>query len=147
MIDFTLVEKALGEFITIFIKMIPIFILIFILMFLSNFYLNTKKISALLGEKAGIKGWLISVVGGIISSGPIYMWYPLLADLKEKKMRNAFIATFLYNRAVKIPMIPLMIFYFSLPFTIVLSIYMIIFSIINGVLVEKLLKVTYIKNI
>jgi len=103
--DLAMAEKALHEFVSIFAKIIPAFVFVFILMFLSHFLLDAKKISALLGEKAGVRGWLISVVGGIISSGPIYMWYPLLADLKEKGMKDAFIATFLYNRAVKIPML------------------------------------------
>jgi len=27
-----------------------------------------------------MKGWLIAILSGILSSGPIYLWYPLLAD-------------------------------------------------------------------
>jgi len=59
--------------------------------------------------------------------------------LKEKGMKDSFIATFLYNRAVKIPLMPMMIFYFGISFTAILTIYIVIFSIINGFCVDKLL--------
>lgn len=67
------------------------------------------------------------------------MWYPLLADLREKGMREGYIATFLYNRAVKVPMLPLMIFYFGLPFTLALSLWMIVLSVIQGVCINILI--------
>ncbi|MFH1412943.1 MAG: hypothetical protein ABIG10_02855 [bacterium] len=139
-LNFSLVQSALLEFVFLFKKIVLVILLVFVFIFLSNLFLDSKKISEFVGAKAGAKGWLISIIGGILSSGPIYMWYPLLADLKEKGMKNSFIATFLYNRAVKIPMLPMMIYYFGVPFTAILAFYMILFSIINGVLVEKLLK-------
>ena len=140
-VNIDLAKSALAEFIFLLKKIIPVLILVFALMLLSNFFLDAKKIKKLAGESAGAKGWFVAVVAGILSSGPIYMWYPLLADLKEKGMKDGFIAAFLYNRAVKIPMLPMMIYYFGWPFTVILTGYMILFSIINGVLVEKLLRV------
>ncbi len=137
--DFTLFKGALFEFAALAQKIIPVLVLVFILMFLSNLFLDPKKINKLVGESAGTKGWIMSVAGGILSSGPIYMWYPLLSDLKEKGMKDSFMAVFLYNRAVKIPLLPMMVYYFGLKFTAILTFYMILFSIINGVFVEKLL--------
>ncbi len=139
-VDFDLAKHAFIGFLDILQKIIPVFILVFIFMFLSNLFLDSKKIARLVGESAGIKGWFISIAGGILSSGPIYMWYPLLSELKEKGMKNSFIAAFLYNRAIKIPLLPIMIYYFGLPFTIILTFYMILFSIINGIVVDKIVK-------
>lgn len=139
MINFALFESAIFAFIMIAKKIIPVLVLVFVLIFFSNLFLNPKKISKLVGESAGIKGWIGSIIGGILSTGPIYMWYPLLNDLKDKGMENSFIATFLYSRAIKIPIMPMMIYYFGFNFTIILCFYMILFSIINGVFVEKLL--------
>ncbi len=139
-IDFNLAKNALSQFVFLFKKIIPVFALVFVFIFLSNIFLNAQKISKFMGENAKTKGWIIAIIGGILSSGPIYMWYPLLADLKEKGMKDGLVAAFLYNRAVKIPMLPMMIYYFGLLFTITLTFYMIMFSIINGVFVEKLLK-------
>ena len=137
--NFALFKDAVFEFVFLAQKIIPVLVLVFALMFLLNLFLDPKKINKLVGESAGIKGWAMSIVGGILSSGPIYMWYPLLSDLKEKGMRDGFIAAFLYNRAIKIPLLPMMVYYFGLKFTMVLTGYMILFSVINGVFVEKLL--------
>ena len=141
-LNFGLAKSAFLKSIFLIQKITPVFIVVFALIFLTNLFLNPKKISRFIGVNSGIKGWLTAIVGGILSLGPIYMWYPLLSDLKEKGAKDAFIACFLYNRAVKIPLMPMMIYYFGLPFTIILSVYMILFSVINGFIVEKLIKIT-----
>ena len=119
-------------------KILPIVGIVFALLFLSSLFLNPKTVSKYLGTGAGARGWPIAVAAGILSAGPIYMWYPLLGDLKEKGMRDALIATFLYNRAVKIPLLPMMIYYFGLKPMVILTILMILFSVMNGLLVERL---------
>ena len=139
-VNFNLASQAFFEFLYLFQKIIPVFVLVFVFMFFLDIFFDPKKIVKFVGKSAGLKGWLISIIGGILSTGPIYMWYPLLSDLKEKGMRDCFIAAFLYNRAVKIPLLPMMIYYFGLPFTIILSFYMILFSIINGIAVDKLVQ-------
>ena len=121
-------------------KMIPIFIFIFILMTLSNYFITPEFIIKHLKEK-GIKKWFFMIVGGILSSGPIYMWYPLLADLKKKGLSYGLIACFLYNRAIKIPLLPLAIIYFSWQYILVLTIVMVVVSVIQGILINKLMEV------
>ena len=64
----------------------------------------------------------------------------MLSELKKKGMRTALIATFLYSRAVKLPLLPLMVHYFGAIYTLVLCLYLIIFSVVSGILVEKLTK-------
>ncbi|MBW2540150.1 MAG: hypothetical protein JRE27_11165 [Deltaproteobacteria bacterium] len=78
----------------------------------------------------------------MLVSGPPYVLYPLLGELKKRGMTNSLLAVFLYNRNVKIPFIPAMIYYFGLKFTIILSVYIIIFSIMNGKIMEALTKET-----
>jgi len=121
-----------------FIKLLPIFALVFIFMFISNLFLSANKIIKHLGEDSGKKGYFLAIIGGILSSGPIYMWFPLLADLKEKGMKDALAVTFLYNRAIKLPLIPVMVYYFDLEVVVIITVYMILFSIINGVIVNKI---------
>lgn len=130
--------QALDSFGSLIIQILPILAIVFGLIFIFNYFIEPKRVVEFFGRGSGIKGWLIAIVGGIISTGPIYMWYPLLADLKEHGMRNALISTFLYNRAIKLQLIALMIYYFGLAFILILSIYMLIFSIINGYLTEKI---------
>ncbi|MCK4997185.1 hypothetical protein KAS08_02680 [Candidatus Pacearchaeota archaeon] len=132
--------SSIGFFNQIIYKIIPIFILVFILMTLSNYFITPKVVIKHLKDK-GIKKWFFVIVGGILSSGPIYMWYPLLADLKKKGLSYGLIACFLYNRAIKIPLLPLMIVYFSWQYIFVLIIVMIFVSIVQGILINKLMEV------
>ena len=137
-VNYSVFEKTVLAFGRLLWSVLPILGLVFGLLFLTNLFLEPKRITRYLGEGSGLKGWAFAILGGIISAGPIYMWYPLLSDLKEKGMKNSLIATFLYNRAIKIPLMPMMIFYFGWAFTILLALYMVIFSVIDGIVVEKL---------
>ncbi|NOQ91068.1 MAG: hypothetical protein GQ549_09010, partial [Gammaproteobacteria bacterium] len=80
-----------------------------------------------------------ATLGGMLSLGPIYPWYAMLGELQQKGMRNGLIAAFLYSRAVKLPLLPLIIHYFGVTYTLVLCLYLIGFSIISGIVVEKLI--------
>ena len=68
------------------------------------------------------------------------MWYPLLADLKSKGLNSGLIACFLYNRAIKIPFLPLMIFYFSLKYVLILTVVMVFMSVIQALIINKFMK-------
>lgn len=131
--------SSLNNFYNLGYKILPTLFLVFILIFLFNYFLDTKIIKKYISKKSGWKEHLVTIVMGILSSGPIYMWYPLLADLKEKGMDNSLITSFLYNRSIKPALIPLMIYYFGLPFVIVITGLIILFSLINGFTLEKIL--------
>jgi uncharacterized membrane protein YraQ (UPF0718 family) len=136
-VDFELARNTLHVLWTLILRVLPILILVFGIMFLTNLFFEARNIVKILGKGSGFRGWAFAISGGIISSGPIYLWYPLLSDLKERGMKDSLIAAFLYNRAIKIPLIPMMVSYFGWPFTITLFMYMILFSIANGLAVEK----------
>jgi uncharacterized membrane protein YraQ (UPF0718 family) len=136
--DFALSTDVLTALIRLIVRIAPILLIVFVVMFLVNLFFENKSISRFLGKGSGLWGWTIAIAGGIVSSGPIYMWYPLLSDLKAKGMKDSLIATFLYNRAVKIPLLPMMVHYFGWDFTLTLSIYMILFSVVNGIVVQRL---------
>ncbi len=132
--------NSMGFFVKIILKIIPIFIFIFILMTLTNYFITPKFVAKHLKDK-GIKKWIYIIFGGILSSGPIYMWFPFLGDLKKKGLTEGLIACFLYNRAIKISLIPLAIFYFNWKFIAILFIVMVFTSIIQGILINKLMEV------
>ena len=119
-------------------NIIPVFIMIFALMVAFNLFISPHSVHEHLGKTSGFRRWLIAVGGGIISTGPIYMWYPLLKELKKQGVQYGFIATFLYNRAIKPPLIPMMIVYFGLKYTLVLAMVMITISVIQGIIFEKI---------
>ena len=119
-------------------RVLPVLGLVFILLFIANLLLDPKWIKQYLGTGTGLKGWVASVFAGILSVGPIYVWYAVLSELQAKGMRTALVATFLYSRAVKLPLLPLMIYYFGTTYTLVLSLYLVLFAGFNGLVVEKL---------
>lgn len=131
--------EALAFFRRVMRQMLPILGLVFLLLFIANLLLAPTKVEHFLGKETGIKGWMISVVAGVFAMGPIYPWYAIMAELQQKGMRTAFVVTFLYSRAVKIPLLPLMIYYFGSTYTIVLCLYLVVFSVINGIVVERLM--------
>ena len=83
------------------------------------------------------------IVAGILSTGPIYVWYPLLAEFKEKGVGYGYMATFLYNRAIKIPLLPVAVLYFGIKYVVVLTALMVLFSVIQGVLIDRLVPVEH----
>ncbi len=122
-----------------FLNILPIFLIIFVLMIFTNRYVDSKFVMRhMRGSK--IKSWLYALIGGILSTGPVYMWYPLLKDLKENGVSNGEIACFLYSRAIKPALLPLLILYFGLKYAIVLTLVMIFLSLLQGVLITYLTK-------
>jgi uncharacterized membrane protein YraQ (UPF0718 family) len=138
LIDAELALNALAFSARLLYRLVPVLLLVFALMFASNLLVKSEWVRANLGSGSGLRGWAMAVAGGILSVGPIYAWYALLRDLKAKGMRTALIAVFLYNRGVKLPLLPLMIHYFGLAYTLVLAAYMTLFSLFSGILVEKM---------
>ena len=131
-------SRSLTFFTHIMAQVLPVLVLVFFLLFVANLVLKPKRIRRYLGKGSGIKGWIAAVLGGILSVGSIYAWYTMLSELQQKGMRNALIAVFLYSRAVKLPLLPLMIHYFGVAYTLILGLYLIGFSIISGIVIEKL---------
>lgn len=132
---------TLNFFVSIIKKIILVFILVFILLVAVNYFITPEKIMKYFGKKSGIKGWLFAIIGGIISTGPVYMWYPLLSDMQKRGMKTRLIAAFIYNRAIKPALLPLMILYFGVAYTAVLTVVMILLSIPHGMIVEELIEV------
>ena len=138
--DIALFMETLRAFVDLLGKVVPVLLLVFVMMFVVDLVVEPGTVKKRLGKGSGSVGWSVAVLGGVLSTGPIYVWYPLLEDLRKKGVKDSLIVAFLYARAVKIPMAPMMIYYFGWTFTAVLYMYIIVFSVLNGVLVERLLR-------
>jgi len=136
--NFDLFISCIERFGDLLIKIFPVLCLVFVIMFLLDLFLRPGTAKKMLGKESGLKGWIFAMVGGILSAGPIYMWYPLLEDLKAKGMRDSLMAAFLYARSIKIPLLPIMVYYFGWAFTVTLCFYLVIFSVLSGLAVERL---------
>ena len=124
----------------IFVSMLIPVALVFALMLILNLFLKPAQIARFLGKGAGIKGIILSATAGIISMGPIYAWYPLLKELRQKGAGNSMMAIFLGNRAVKPFLLPIMISYFGWIYVLILTVFTVIGSIIVGYSVGALVR-------
>ena len=106
--------------------------LVFVIMLLINLFLKPAAVAKFLGKGSGIRGIALSAAAGIISTGPIYAWYPLLKDLRDKGAGESSITIFLYNRAVKPFLLPVMIGYFGWIYVTILIIVTILTSVVVG---------------
>ena len=129
---------ALQTSVLIIVKLLPIFLVVILFTAIINFFLKPEHISRHFGKNSGKKGWLYALLGGIVSHGPMYVWYPMFEDMKQHGLKNSLIAVFFYSRAIKLPLLPLLIDYFGLIFTVVLSFYILIGAIIQGYVIEKI---------
>ncbi len=118
----------------------PIFILVYVIMVLTNYFVNNNSLKKHFGEDAGSKAWVIAIVSGILSIGPVYLWYPLMQDLQKKGVKDRFIATFLYNRGIKLQWLPMLILYFGLQYAVVVLVVMAALSIPQGILTEQMIQ-------
>lgn len=132
------VGEALAAFEVLLPRILPVLVVVFGLLFLANVFLEREWLVGHLGRISGIGGWALTVACGILSAGPLYAWYPLLGELKEKGMCGALISTFLYSRALKLPLLPLMVHYFGIAYTVALSVCIVVFSVLSGLLVRTL---------
>jgi len=128
-----------AEFVAIWVKILPIFVLIIILTTLINYFLKPKHIIRHLGEESGVMGVVYAVIGGILSHGPMYVWYGMLEEMREHGLKDGLIATFLYARAVKLPLLPFMIGLFGVTFAVVINLYILLFAILQGKVIDRVM--------
>ena len=138
LMDYPKFQETLGYFIMLTINIAPIMLLVFALMYLSNLFLEQDRITKYIGGESGLKGWFIAIAGGIISTGPVYMWYPLLKDMRDKGMRISLLTAFIYARSIKLPIFPVMLMYFGVTFTLAITFYTLFFSVVTGLVMEFL---------
>ncbi len=131
---------AARYFYHLFLEIFPFLAVVFVLMVLTNLFLKTSTLVKYMGEGSGIKGWLIAVFAGIISIGAIYLWFPILRDMMDKGVKPGLIATFLYNRGIKLNWLPLMALYFGMKYVIVLTIVTILISVLQGIIIDFLIR-------
>lgn len=130
--------QALSKSLSTLVHLLPVFLIVIVLIGLFTGLMNKKKIAKLLGKQSGLKGWFIALSGGILSHGSSYIWYQMLVELREQKVKDGLIISFLYTRAIKLPWLPLMVSYFGYAYTLVLMFFIIVGALIQGLIFEKI---------
>ena len=113
---------------------------VIILMFVLNLFVKPTHIVKFLGKGITIRGVVLTTLAGIISMGPIFVWYGLLKELREKGVENSLLAIFLGNRAVKPFLLPVLVSYFGWRYTVILTIFTILGALAVGFSVNIFVK-------
>lgn len=120
-----------------FVNLLPMLAFVFFVIFIINVFLKPESISRHLGKDSGIKGWVYALIGSVLISGPPYVLYPMLKELRKSGMKYSLIAMFLNNRNVQPAFLVVMVYYFGLQFTVVVSLYTLIFAFINATIIGR----------
>ena len=132
-------KNSFSNFINTVLKIFPVLVFVFAIMFFVNYFFRPEKIKKHIGHESGIKGWIYTLfVGMFVPMGPPYVVFPLLRDLKKQGMREALIVAFLYSRNLQVFFLIVMVHYFGMLFTMIVAFYVFIFSILSGILIEKI---------
>ena len=90
--------------------------LVFVLMVALNLFFKPLRLTGMARKGSPFARMVFAAGAGILSSGPIFAWYPILKDLREKGVAQVLLAVFLINRAVKPFLLPIMVAMFGWPY-------------------------------
>ena len=95
-----------------------------------------------LGKTSGIKGIFLAIILGALPTGPLYVAFPMAAALLEKGAKISNITIFLSAWAcIKIPQEMVELRFLGVKFMFLRLILTIIFVIIMGLFIERVMKV------
>lgn len=131
--------QALNRSVGIFYHLLVPLLMVFGCMVAINALLNPSSVAEFLGRGSVFKKHILTMAAGFLSTGPIYAWYPLLEELREKGAAFSLIAVFLVNRSVKPFLFPLMITFFGWPYVVAFTALTVLGSLFAGFLTGLLL--------
>jgi len=97
---------------------------------------NENMIRKYIGKESGFKGVIIGAIFGTVMVGPAYVYYPFLKELMNKGAKINVIATTIGAWAIKLQWLPFAITILGAKFIITLNIFIFIFAIFSGYLIE-----------
>jgi len=124
-----------------FIEMIWILPAVMVLMGLFAVWVSKETIVKYLGKTSGIKGIFLAIFLGALPTGPLYVAFPIAAGLIKKGARISNILIFLSAWAcIKIPQEMVELQFLGAKFMALRLVLTIVFVIIMGVFIEKLIE-------
>lgn len=130
---------ALRTYLSLLGQMLPALGLVFALLFVANLFMERPWVERHMGRDAGLRGWLFALGAGLLAAGPPWPWYGFAGQLMARGVRPGLAAAFLYARAVKPPLLPLLVFYFGLAYTVTLTAWLLVLAVVVGLAVQRLL--------
>lgn len=122
------------------IEMVAIFPAVIVLMGLADVWIPKSLINKYLGKESGVKGILLSIIMGTLPTGPLYIAFPIAAELLRKKARVSNVMIFLGVWASsKIPQVGVEIKFLGFKFAMLRLVFTLISVIMIGYLIEYII--------
>ena len=124
-----------------FIEMMVILPAIMVIMGIFSVYISDETVVKHLGKTSGIKGILLSILIGTLPTGPLYIAFPMASTLLKKGAGVSNIIVFLSAWAcIKIPQEMVEFQFLGGEFMLLRLILTVIFVIIMGISIEKIIQ-------
>ena len=123
-------------------EMILIFPAVLVIMGLADRWVPTSMVENYLGDQASIKGKILAVFLGTLPTGPMYIAFPIAAELLQKKASLSNVIIFLGVWAsLKVPQLGVEVQFIGLKFSLLRFIFTLISIFIIGIIMEKIINV------
>lgn len=123
-------------------EMVLIFPAVLIIMGLADRWVPTELVEKYLGHNSSFKGKFLAVFLGTLPTGPMYVAFPIAAELLRKKASLSNVVIFLGVWAsLKIPQLGVEIQFLGLKFSILRFIFTLISIFVIGIIMEKMIDI------
>jgi len=121
---------------------------VMIIIGLFSVWVSNETVVKYIGKSSGAKGIFFSIVLGMLPTGPIYIAFPMAVALLKKGAKISNIIIFISAWAcIKLPQELMEIQFLGIEFTALRLILTIIFVILMGIIIEKIIVFTDRKKI
>ena len=123
------------------IEMMLILPAVMVILGLFAVFVTKETIAKYLGKTSGIKGIILAIILGALPTGPLYVAFPMAAALHKKGAKISNIIVFLSAWAcIKIPQEMVELQFLGVEFMLLRLVLTIIFVIIMGISIEKIME-------
>ena len=131
-----------------FLDLIMILPAVMIIIGLFSVWIPKEAVVKYMGKTSGIKGIFISIILGMLPTGPLYIAFPMAVALLKKGAKISNIIIFISAWAcIKLPQELVEIQFLGIEFTLLRLALTIIFVVIMGIIIEKIIDFTDKKKI
>jgi uncharacterized membrane protein YraQ (UPF0718 family) len=129
-------------------EMILVFPAVLVIMGLADRWVPTSMVEKYLGHNSSFQGKFLAVFLGTLPTGPMYVAFPIAAELLRKKASLSNVIIFLGVWAsLKVPQLGVEIQFLGLKFSILRFIFTLISIFIIGILMEKIINTSEFNEI
>ncbi len=121
---------------------------VMIIIGLFSVWVSNETVAKYMGRSSGAKGIFFSIVLGMLPTGPIYIAFPMAVALLKKGAKISNIIIFISAWAcIKLPQELMEVQFLGIEFTVLRLVLTIIFVVLMGIIVEKIIVFTDRKKI